>query len=348
MKTEAADMQKKTIVVFGIGQNYKLFYRHICAKYNIAAITDNDSSKWHKIEPLSGKEIIPPSEINKLLGVGCGKCGKILVTPTKCHDIILQLNNQIHIQQDEIGIDILHSYSSHYGLKEFKTIFDGNEAVLIYDRIKIKYRIVNDLHLFSGVIVNSTYQIEYPFCNSNKNVIAIDIGMNIGCASLYFANMANVEKVYSFEPFEENYLGALQNFALNPNISHKILPKKIGLSNTNERQEISKGYACRGYSPDEYVSIELKDASEELFSVIMDNYEKRLIWLKCDCEGKEYDIFESLDNAGLLSKIHIITMEWHHGEQRFNYLKNILLKNNFALHVNGYDYLGMIYGFKIF
>ncbi|MES1198160.1 MAG: hypothetical protein ABUL41_02680, partial [Chitinophagaceae bacterium] len=44
----------------------------------------------------------------------------------------------------------------------------------------------------------------------NKKLIAIDIGMNVGFASLFFSANDNIEKVYSFEPFEETYLLALE------------------------------------------------------------------------------------------------------------------------------------------
>ena len=96
------------------------------------------------------------------------------------------------------------------------------------------------------------------------------------------------------------------------------------------------------------MTITIKDSAEVLLPIIKENYGEKKIILKCDCEGGEYDIFESLDNAGLLSKIDAIAMEWH-GQDRLPSLKKILLKNGFAFAANHFNInnIGMIYAFSV-
>jgi hypothetical protein len=70
-------------------------------------------------------------------------------------------------------------------------------------------------------------------CNSYKfatdqNVCVIDVGMNVGLASLYFAKMPEVQVVHAFEPFYRPFARALENFALNPELSSKIRPNPSG------------------------------------------------------------------------------------------------------------------------
>ena len=228
---------------------------------------------------------------------------------------------------------------SENGLKPIKFYIDNNVLVSEYNSIKVAGKL--SAHSLMEVIVRHTYEIEYPF--AYKNTIVIDIGMNVGCASLYFAQKENVEKIYSYEPFLENYTDASANFALNPTISHKIVPHNFGLGNKNHFQLVNASINCRNLT-DEQTKIEIKD-SAEILGPIINGLEKKNIWLKCDCEGGEYDIFESLDKAGLLSKIDIITMEWH--GYRLSFLKEILLRNGFAFSITDYLGIGMIYAFRV-
>ena len=90
---------------------------------------------------------------------------------------------------------------------------------------------------------------------SAKNSIVIDIGMNVGIASLFFATLPHVEKVYAFEPFKAPYLRAMDNFKLNPALSAKIQAYNFGLSNKFEELDVlaeelrTIGTSVRGVAP---------------------------------------------------------------------------------------------------
>ena len=64
-----------------------------------------------------------------------------------------------------------------------------------------------------------------------------------------------------------------------------------------------------------------------------------------DCEGGEYEIFESLSESGVIAKIDYLMMEWH--DKGAEVLEEVLLENGFMcfsqrLAVNS----GMIYAVK--
>jgi hypothetical protein len=63
---------KQNAIIFGVGLNHKKLYQAVCAEYNIVACSDNDDSKWNKIDSPSGKTIVPPSKINEIIEVGGG------------------------------------------------------------------------------------------------------------------------------------------------------------------------------------------------------------------------------------------------------------------------------------
>lgn len=329
---------KQNAIIFGVGRNYKVLYKYICAEYDIIALSDNDNSKWHKTDTISGKTIIPPSEIKHIIEKFTNEGGcKILITPRFSNDIILQLLAKFPL----ISVYVCRIDYNRQSCNLAEFYMDNDVLISCFNTIKVE----NDLSAVSWIEVfwGEAYKIEYPFFEHN-NTIAIDIGMNVGCASLYFANMENVEKIYSFEPFTENYTDALRNFELNQAISHKIIPHNFGLGNGNHVLSVSNNIACRKIG-DGATQIAIKYAAEVLSPIIDEYWKKRKIWFKCDCEGGEYDIFESLDKAGLFSKIDIITMEWH--GYKLDFLKKMLLKNHFAFYVIDNMGIGMIYAFKL-
>jgi FkbM family methyltransferase len=154
------------------------------------------------------------------------------------------------------------------------------------------------------------------------------------------------------------YARAMENFVLNPQISSSILSHNYGLG--QEGREIMVPYSfdqkgsvgIQGTSGDlkRFDSMEkmriipVEDALKELFS----KKDKELI-IKCDCEGAEYEIIESLIKNDLISKVSVILMEWHlfDGHEKFERMMAQLEKSGFVIHTspNGRNRrVGMLYG----
>jgi len=179
-------------------------------------------------------------------------------------------------------------------------------------------------HVFDGdgvLIVEEIFRNgEYSF-DVGASCVVIDIGMNIGLASLYFASRADVKAVYGFEPLKPTYEQAVFNFRINEQCGRKVHPCNYGLGD-GDRQLTLEYYGRMStvrpisdirHSP-KYPTIEetvvIKRAAEAL-RPILQRYKDETIVLKCDGEGAEKEIFQDLDSAGLLSSIDVIMLEYH-------------------------------------
>ena len=165
--------------------------------------------------------------------------------------------------------------------------------------------------------------------------IAVDIGQNIGTASLYLAQRENIRHIYGFEPFKETFFQAQVNFMNNPEYSKKISSFNYGLGSRNEEIEVHYNREMPGsmstthdrFSGGDLQKVSIKDASEVL-TPIFQKHEERVL-CKIDCEGAEKEILASLEASGLLERIHVFLMEWHY--EAPDYLITLLVRNGFTV-----------------
>ncbi len=199
-----------------------------------------------------------------------------------------------------------------------------------------------------GVLCDEAYAF-----SSEQNFIVLDIGFNIGVASLYYALKKNVTHIYAFEPFEPTYKQGLINLEINKHLSNKITPHNFGLGSQNgfvgisynpERPGSMSSVVDRYAGSTQIEKIEIKNASEVCGPIFNRHTEK--ILLKIDCEGAEKEILATLSKDNLLQKVHAIAMEWHFTPPV--YINRILNKNNFFVFYNNINpgKLGMAYAFK--
>ena len=194
-------------------------------------------------------------------------------------------------------------------------ITDGSEGVT-FEWLGIKCQINHGEDL---IIINEVFNFNnYNFVIAGDACV-IDVGMNVGLASLYFARMPTVRAVHSFEPFSRPFARACENFALNPEVRSKIRPHQIGLAGATEVLEVpvdpeeTIGTSIRGRRRGTVIDkITIRDASEALEPIIKAAAEeKQVIVVKLDCEGSEFAIINSLQKSGLLDDISIFMLECH-------------------------------------
>lgn len=182
-----------------------------------------------------------------------------------------------------------------------------------------------------GVVYNANSQDDVRFTNEifferaynialDRDVCVIDIGMNVGLASLQFASREHVKEIHAFEPFPSTYERACANLKLNPELSGKITAHNVGLGDrdgletfTIRDSDDSGARATRNDSAGEIqIQLQMRAAGAALEPIIAAAERAgRVILAKIDCEGAEYAIFESLAASGLLERIHIFVVEWH-------------------------------------
>lgn len=210
----------------------------------------------------------------------------------------------------------------------------------------------------------------YDYYNSSNRNIVLDIGMNAGLASLFFASKQNVSKVYSFEPFSSTVQNAKQNFEINTELKEKIIVSNFGISDKNRMLKVPlfEGGSMEASTNEEFINlhqfqtikkeqtieVELKDINDILSEIIAKEQieDNNTLVLKIDCEGEEYNIMDRLNECNLLNKISAFLIEWHHRGP--DSLISTLKDNNFKVLVSPITTIdgtiiseaGMLYAFK--
>lgn len=176
-----------------------------------------------------------------------------------------------------------------------------------------------ELFIINEIWVEGCYNVNLK---TSKNVVVIDVGMNVGYTALFFASQNSVHKVYSFEPFTPTYKQGLINIEYNPQVFPKLKTHNFGLSKASMSLEVDYSPNHRGRIGiwgTELILEEIEHKSKEKLTLHSFNEEiKRIIEnhldcdliLKIDCEGSEYDIFEEVD-IKLFDNVRCVLIEWH-------------------------------------
>ena len=172
------------------------------------------------------------------------------------------------------------------------------------------------LYLVREVFVKSEYNLDI-----GRESVLIDIGMNRAAVSLRFATNENIKSVYAFEPFRPTFELAKRNLELNPQLSEKVHAYNVGLGRKDVTLELpyrSTGTGCMSTTHDvckgekniKKETVVIRDAAKEIASILEKNKDKYII-VKSDCEGAEFEIFDRLDEQGLVGRIDVVIMEYH-------------------------------------
>lgn len=284
------------IIVYGLGIVWSRIRRTISNKYEIIGYADKKNS-------ISGKEIWKPEElVDKDFDY-------ILITPRGCKIEIMD-------ELEQLGIDRakLIPYFGENKYIDKKQIYRvGNEIVAELESCKLHIKTFSDEAVFKEVFIDRGYSLE-----GLGDFSVIDIGMNVGFTSIFFAMQDEVKNVYGFEPFSRTYQDALENIR-DCDAKDKIHTFNCALSNQpgrmtvnydlNDSESMSIVVDNKGEASEE---IAIEDAGEQLTQIIKSEIENgRHVVCKMDCEGSEYAIFESLDKVGLIQKIDVFLLEWH-------------------------------------
>lgn len=209
------------------------------------------------------------------------------------------------------------NYLRLYGNVRF--IRKGNSIHVLLGDFVFRLLSREELVFLGEIFVDGVYNI-IP----KGKTIAIDVGMNVGFASIFFAGIKDVQRVYAFEPFSETYKFALGNFRLNNSASRKIRPYNFGLGSTDENRrvdyipELKGAMSSKGLHPsfpDLPSKVRTKIAVKDVvgvFGPILSASRDRYKMAKIDCEGSEYDIIARLEECGLLRQLDCLVIEWHY------------------------------------
>ena len=202
----------------------------------------------------------------------------------------------------------------------------------------VRIDISNVPHEVAG-IVKEVFLKEVYAVHFIDDAVLIDIGLNRGIASLFFATYPNIKRIYAFEPFKPTFRLAKRNLELNPQLSQKIHAFNVGLGRAEVTLELpymasaTGGMSttldvCTGEKNTTNETVAVKDAAKEIAQILEKNKTEHII-VKCDCEGAEYEIFERLNEEKLIGEIDVILMEYHRNGP--DELLDMITKNGFVV-----------------
>lgn len=214
------------------------------------------------------------------------------------------------------GMRYWKGFASYEGVSFFG--IRNNKLMAEVDGIWFQVDHAGSLFVLEEIFAERLYDLRV-----NEELVLVDVGMNVGIASLYFAAQSNVIRVFSYEPLKETYEQALNNFSLNPQLQSKIIPFQQGVSDYAGFIEVPgtvSGSAVfstdkdfietLGSRTNETVKVDIVPI-HEVFKMIAAQLPGKRIFLKLDCEGEEYKIMDSLASQGHLERVSCIALEWH-------------------------------------
>lgn len=318
-------MCKLQVAVFGIGNNWKLYKDLIENKYQVTSLIDNKFIKGGELN-INGITCATPNDLCRL------EWDKVLILPSgeAKLDIARQLLS-LGVEEKDI---ILYYPEAHRKWQDYSVTVMDNNFHAHFDDIEFDV-----IHKTDAIILEDIYMnFDYGLITGAESLLVLDIGMNVGLASLFFSSQPNVTEVHGFEPFKPTYDGALHNFNLNPRyIQNKLHPHCVGLSNHTDtlklsyNEDLPGGMGIHGQMDADGVEMKLVDASEVLRPILMGRTQEKVL-AKIDVEGSEYEILQSLNQSGLLRQIDYIIMETHCARE--HEAEKIILDNGFVYFYN--------------
>lgn len=158
------------------------------------------------------------------------------------------------------------------------------------------------------VFIDNCYDAEN--CKVESGDIVMDIGANIGLFS-YYSILKGASKVYAFEPGLSQAYAIRDNFGTLPIVvEQKAVSKKNGTLKLRKHKTVS--VLTDIFSEEENDDFEIVECPCINLSYYCDiNNINKINFLKMDCEGAEYEIFDTLSDDFLENSIDKIHMEFH-------------------------------------
>jgi len=169
------------------------------------------------------------------------------------------------------------------------------------------------------IFINKIYE---QFALVKDGDIVVDIGSNVGAFG-YSIKEKNIKKIYCIEPSN----GLVETLIKNLNgMPFAIINKAI--SNRDEDNIcLPHSHNVFSHIGDSYNTITFKKFIEE-------NSISNIDFLKVDCEGGEYEIFNEENRDYILNNVKNVALEWHFLNE--NTIENFKTFRNYYL--NGYNY----------
>ena len=200
----------------------------------------------------------------------------------------------------------------------------NNRVVELRNGLRI-FLCEHPLELGFDVITLFLVFVREDYGEVEPNNVVIDIGANIGVFSLYAA-YNGARQVYAYEPNTEFYECLLRNISENK-LEDVIIPYKLAVSGVDGdtvKFPVKPSQCNAILTDDDGEDFELVKTTT-LEKILSTNSVSVVDLLKLDCEGAEYDILFTSNDA-VLEKIRAIRLEYHRG---WDNIVSFLMKHGF-------------------
>jgi FkbM family methyltransferase len=163
-----------------------------------------------------------------------------------------------------------------------------------------------------GIVFEETWrQNQYGFLREEMiGRTVLDIGANVGDFSIWAA-LAGAKQVWAYEPDPRNLEELRANLAMNPRAGAVVVVAEAVWAQSGEVWITNEQGSVKVVEPPEDLtgperSVTARHVDEALARAGVG------LFVKIDCEGCEYDLFEAV-SSGQLRRADRIVMEWHSG-----------------------------------
>lgn len=178
----------------------------------------------------------------------------------------------------------------------------------------------SDTELIYKILLKTGRKAEYRFPSGLQPHVILDIGANIGIASVYLAHRFPDARIYSFEPVPANVELLRLNAAAYPRIT--VCPLALGATDGDVEIHFSDdpcnfggfSFSHQGSDSNRKLRVQRRNIGAVLNELGIDHVDL----IKIDTEGAEHEILTALD-ADVLRRVIWITGELH-GEKDFELL----------------------------
>jgi FkbM family methyltransferase len=176
----------------------------------------------------------------------------------------------------------------------------------------------------------------------DPHTIVLDIGAYIGDTAVYFARQKNVDFVYSYDPYENNYNEIIKNVAL-AKVSDKVEALRLAIATSEADLAENAKQSGVYYSVGNYHGRKVEYTTLKIeLDRIKAKHPGKPIAIKCDIEGEEFKVFNNdLDLTGVAR----LAIEYH--VLKGDPLIKLLTEKGYTVKtIYEREKTGMIYAFK--
>ena len=205
----------------------------------------------------------------------------------------------------------------------------------------------NILAVFNEIIGHKVYHND--FINVEENDVVIDIGFNYGLFSMVSLKN-NPSKIIAFEP-NPKLVSNYQKFFNHEKIElhQKAVSNKEAIVIFNENNDPGMSTLLSDINTHN-INATYEVELINFYQFLQENNINQIDYLKVDCEGGEYDIFDSIPNEYLTNQVKKIALEFHHKfeDKKVQKLYNKIVSCGFKTRVSyeTNNTIGMLYAKK--